>query len=136
MACNRQVSPERCWNNVLIIFHGFSEDNNKTLKKKKNLAHPNSIPSEKQSNLTDRLSIKRHKIVSGRLFPEFFQYLNSAGARTIQPILYSEKISFPFPNINKHKVKDNVSYAKIPLGTILKTKNVMRLHFKQFNNSP
>lgn len=58
---------------MLIIIRGFSEITTKKAIKK---LYPTqvSIPSEKQLNLVTSLSTKRHKIVSGRLFPEFFQY--------------------------------------------------------------
>lgn len=76
---NKHGFPKRCW-----IFDGFSEDNDKK-KNQKTLSCPNSIPSEKQLNLVKSLSTKRYKIVSRRLFPTFFQHLNSAGAT--QPTL-------------------------------------------------
>lgn len=77
------------------------------------------IPSVKQLNLVQRLSRERHKIVIWYAFPTFFQYLNSAGAKAVQPILYGEEINLPSSNINKYKVKENVSHTKIPPGTIL-----------------
>lgn len=83
----------------------------------------NSTPPKFRFHLVKRLSTKRGKIISDRLLPKFSQYLNSAGARTIQCILHNlKKISFPSSNINKYKAKENVSYAKIPLGTILRNK--------------
>lgn len=60
------------------------------------------------------------------MLSQSFSNLNSAGAKTIQLMLYSEEINLHSSNINKYKVKKNVSHTKIPPGTIIKKQKVYR----------